>query len=206
MISVAQVGMTPMSGSGWNNSVHPDSSNDAAKNSFFNHFGPGYLKTMGIGLIAGRDFNDRDTLNAPQVAIVNEAFAKSFYKGANPVGHTFRVEAGAGEADRVYEVVGLIRNTKYYELREDFLPTAFFPMVQDKESRQRHQLHDPNRRAPAVHLRHGEERGRPGESGTVLDFTVFTTQIADTLLRDRLMATLAGAFGLLAAILAAIGL
>src|SRR5262249_54495177 len=59
VISAAQVGMTPMSGSGWNESVRPDASTAAAKNSFFNRFGPGYLKTMGIGLVAGRDFNDR---------------------------------------------------------------------------------------------------------------------------------------------------
>src|SRR5206468_11675329 len=95
--SAAQVGMTPISGSGWNESVRPDASTAEAKNSFFNRFSPGYLKTMGTALIAGRDFNDRDTVGAPKVAIVNEVFAKRFYDGANPVGHSFRVEANAGE-------------------------------------------------------------------------------------------------------------
>jgi len=206
VVSVAQVGMTPMSGSGWNNSVRPDSSTEAAKMSFFNRFGPGYLKTMGIGLIAGRDFNDRDTVGSPDVAVVNEAFAKTFYGGANPVGHTFRVEAGAGEADRVYQVVGLIRNTKYYELREDFLPTAFFPIAQDKDPGSGTNLMIRTAgRAQAVFgtVKSVSARINPG---TVLEFTVFSTQIEETLLRDRLMATLAGAFGVLAAILAAIGL
>jgi len=204
--SVSQVGMTPMSGSGWNESLRPDSSNEPAKNSFFNRFGPGYLRTMGIGLMAGRDFDARDTLGAPQVAIVNETFAKNFYGGANPVGHTFRVEGAAGEADRIYQVVGLIRNTKYYELREEFLPTAFFPIAQDK---------NPGTGATFIVRSAGRAQGVIGtvkstiaavNPSIVLQFSVLTTQIGETLLRDRLMAALAGAFGVLAAILAAIGL
>ena len=198
--------MTPMSGSGWNESVRPDSSTEPSKNSFFNRFGPGYLNTMGIGLIAGRDFDDRDVVGGPQVALVNEAFAKTFYNGANPVGHTFRVEGGAGEADRVYQVVGLIRNTKYYELREDFLATAFFPVAQDKS---------PGTGTTMMARSSGRAQDIVGtiksavaavNPSIVLEFHVMTTQIDDTLLRDRLMAALAGAFGVLAAVLAAIGL
>jgi putative ABC transport system permease protein len=204
--SVAQVNMTPMSGSGWNQSVRPDSSTEPAKNSFFNRFSPGYLKTMGIGLIAGRDFNDRDTVSGPQVAIVNEAFAKTFYNGANPVGHTFRIEEGAGEPDRVLQVVGLIRNTKYYELREDFLPTAFFPVEQDKDrgTGSTYMVRTTGRLKDV----YGGVKGAVAavNPAIVLDFHVMTTQIDNTLLRDRLMAALAGAFGVLAAVLAAIGL
>jgi predicted permease len=204
--SVAEVGMTPMSGSGWNSSVRPDSSTEPAKNSFFNRFAPGYLKTMGIGLIAGRDFDDRDTVGSPQVAVVNEAFAKTFYGGANPVGHTFRVEAGAGEADRVYQVVGLMRNTKYYELREDFLPTAFFPIAQDKEpgTGTNFMVRSAGRAQDVI----GTVKATVAavNPAFALQFRVFTTQIDETLLRDRLMAALAGAFGVLAAVLAALGL
>jgi predicted permease len=195
-----------MSGSGWNESVRPDSSTEAAKNSFFNRFSPGYLKTMGIGLIAGRDFNDRDTLGGPQVAVVNEAFAKTFYGGANPVGHTFRVEGNAGEADRVYQVVGLMRNTKYYELREDFLPTAFFPIAQEKNpgTGMNYMVRAAGRAQDVV----GAVKGAVAavNPSFVLELRVFTTQIDETLLRDRLMAALAGAFGVLAAVLAALGL
>jgi putative ABC transport system permease protein len=206
VVSAAQVRMTPMSGSGWNNSVHADSSTEPAKNSFFNRFSPGYLKTMGIGLVAGRDFDERDKVGAPQVAIVNEAFAKTFYNNANPVGHTFRVEAGAGQPDEVYQVVGMIRNTKYYELREDFLPTAFLPVEQDKE---------PGTGTNIVLRTSGRVKDIYGNvksavatvnPSIVLEFHIMTTQIDETLLRDRLMAALAGAFGVLAAVLAAIGL
>jgi ABC-type antimicrobial peptide transport system permease subunit len=145
-------------------------------------------------------------VGGPQVALVNEAFAKTFYNGANPVGHTFRVEGGAGEADRVYQVVGLIRNTKYYELREDFLATAFFPVAQDKS---------PGTGTTMMARSSGRAQDIVGtiksavaavNPSIVLEFHVMTTQIDDTLLRDRLMAALAGAFGVLAAVLAAIGL
>jgi putative ABC transport system permease protein len=206
IISAAQILMTPLSGSGWNNSVRPDSSTAAAKNSFFNRFGPGYLKTMGIGLVAGRDFNERDNLNAPKIAVVNEAFAKVFFDGKNPVGHTFRVEANAGEADRVYEVVGLIRNTKYYELREDFLPTAFLPSAQDAEpgSGQTFVLRTAGRPEDIYATVKTAVAGM--SPSFVLEFHILTAQIGETLLRDRLMAALAGAFGVLAAMLAAIGL
>jgi predicted permease len=204
--SAAQVGMTPISGSGWNESVRPDASTAEAKNSFFNRFGPGYLRTMGTAMLAGRDFNDRDIVGAPKVAIVNEAFAKRFYDGANPVGHTFRVEGQAGEQDRVYEVIGLVRNTKYYELREDFIPIAFFPIAQDASPRNGATiiLHVAGR--PQDIFRNVKSAVAAVNPAFVLEFHVLTAQIEESLLRDRLMAALAGAFGVLAAVLASIGL
>jgi predicted permease len=161
---------------------------------------------MGIGLIAGRDFTDRDNVSAPQVAVVNEAFAKTFYNSGNPVGHTFRVEGSAGQPDRVYEVVGLIRNTKYYELREDFLPTAFFPIAQDKQPGSDTTLMVRASGPPREVFAAAKSAAAAVNPQIVLDFRVMSAQIGDTLLRDRLMATLAGAFGVLAALLAAIGL
>src|SRR5262249_37225085 len=129
VLSAAQVGMTPVSGSGWNQSVRPEGagSGESGKNSFFNRVSPGYFRTMGTTLIAGRDFDERDTLNSPKVAIVNEAFTKTFFGGVNPMGRSFRYEAGAGEQDPVFQIVGLVKNTKYYQLREDPLEIGFFP-------------------------------------------------------------------------------
>src|ERR1700730_13878744 len=92
--------------------------------------GPNYFHTMGTAFVAGRDFDERDNLKAPKVAIVNEEFAKVFFNGQSPVGRAFRQEGGAGKPDDVYQIVGLVRNTKYYELREDFRPIAFLPFAQ----------------------------------------------------------------------------
>jgi putative ABC transport system permease protein len=206
IVSVAQIQMTPLSGSGWNQTVRPDASTAAGKESFFNRFGPGYLRTMGIGLIAGRDFDERDRVGSPKISVVNEAFAKRFFDGANPVGHSFRIEGDAGKEDVSYQIVGLIRNTKYYELREEFIPTAFFPIAQDES---------PGNGQTWVLRITGKPQQIIGSVkaavatvnlGFVLQFRVFTGQINETLLRDRLMAVLAGAFGILAAVLAAVGL
>ena len=124
-----------MSGSGWNNEIGPDGSTAAAsgKESFFNRVGPDYFRTMGTQLIAGREFNERDNLSAPKVALVNEVFAKKFFGGANPVGRTFRMEAEPGKPEPLFQIVGLVKNTKYYELREDFIPIGFLPMGQDDD-------------------------------------------------------------------------
>ena len=206
VISAAQVNMTPISGSGWNEGVRPDAFTGDTKNSFFNRYGLGYLKTMGTALLAGRDFNERDTLGAPKVAVVNEAFSKRFFEGKNPVGHTFRVEGDAGQPDRIYQIVGFVRNTKYYELREDFIPIAFLPTAQEEKPGNGGTWVVRTSGRPQEALHALKEAVAAVNPGFVLEFKVMTEQIAESLQRDRLMAVLAGAFGVLAGVLAAIGL
>jgi putative ABC transport system permease protein len=207
VLSVAQVGFTPVSGSGWDNAVGPDGAPAAGgKEAFFNRVSPGYFHTMGTRVMAGREFNDRDTLSSPKVAIVNEMFARKFFGGANPVGRTFHLEAEAGKPEPLFQIVGLVRNTKYYELREDFKPLAFFPVAQDD---------DPGPGATFV-LRMA---GSPGQfmnaakatvaaisSSIGIEFKSFSAQLQESLLRERLMATLSGGFGFLAGLLATLGL
>jgi len=186
--------------------ARPEGSTAASKESNFNRVGPGYFRTMGTALIAGRDFDDRDTLGSPKVAIVNEAFVKRFYGAGNPLGRTYRVDGPAGKPDPMYQIVGIVRNTKYYELREDFVPISFLPMAQDD---------DPGAGATYV-LRTSAPLGDAFHGvksvvaevhpGIVIEFHVLTAQLRESLLRDRLMATLAGSFGFLAAVLATLGL
>jgi predicted permease len=207
-LSAAQVLFTPVSGSGWNNDIGPDGSTAAAsgKESYFNRVGPGYFRTMGTGLIAGREFSDGDNLSAPNVAIVNELFARKFFGTANAVGRTFRREEEAGKPEPLYQIVGVVRNAKYYELREDFLPVAFLPMAQDDE---------PGPGATFV-IR---AQGSPGELTNAikssvadispsigLQFRSFSAQLEESLMRDRLMAMLSGSFAILAGLLATLGL
>jgi predicted permease len=206
IVSAAHVLFTPVSGSGWNNRVKPDGSTVESKNSLFNRVGVGYFKTMGTGLVAGRDFDDRDTGASTKVAVVNEMFVKQFFGGQNPVGRAFRVEGQAGKADPVYQIVGVVRNTKYYDVREDFLPIAFLPMAQDDEpgSSLTYVLHTNGPLGDVfsgVKSAAGEVHPEIG-----LEFRVITSQLKESLARDRLMATLAGGFGLLAAMLATLGL
>ena len=208
VLSAAQVLFTPVSGSGWNNDIGPDGATAAAsgKDSFFNRAGPGYFRTMGTQLLAGREFDERDTLSSPKVAIVNQVFARKYFGGKNPVGRTFRMEAEAGKPEPLYQVVGLVANTKYYELREEFRPIGFLPASQDD---------DPGPGATFVLRVHGSpsEMIRSVKNAVaevspvmVLEFRSFSTQIQDSLLRERLMATLSGGFGILAGLLATLGL
>jgi putative ABC transport system permease protein len=206
VVSAAQVNMTPVSGSGWDENTWAEGSTAKHTDCFFNRASPGYFHTMGTELVAGRDFNDRDTLGAAKIAIVNEVFARTIFGGGNPVGKSFRTQGPAGKPDPIYEVVGLVRNTKYYEVREDFLPIAFYPVAQDD---------DPGNGATFV----VRTAGAAGEAAHNLKTTVsqvnpaigmqfhrLSEGIRDSLLRDRLMAMLAGAFGLLAGMLATLGL
>jgi predicted permease len=208
VLSAAQVLFTPVSGSGWNNDIGPDGSTAAAsgKESFFNRVGPGYFKTMGTRLIAGREFGDGDNLSAPNVAIVNELFARKFFGTVNVVGRAFRRESEAGKPEPLYQIVGVVKNTKYYELREDFLPVAFLPIAQDD---------DPGPGATFVIRAQGSpadlNSSLKGAVANVspsigLQFRSFSAQIEESLMRDRLMAILSGSFAVLAGLLATLGL
>jgi len=205
-ISAGQVDMTPVSGSGWDQNVWAEGSTAPRVDALFNRAGPGYFRTMGTSFVAGRDFSERDNLTAPKVAIVNEEFARQIFHGANPVGRLFRREESADKPDTTLLVVGLVRNTKYYELREDFRPIAFVPEDQDEEP-------GPGgtfvlrTNAPLGEFYHNAEAAVAEiHPGLGMDFAVLTTQIKESLMRDRLMAALAGAFGVLAGSLAVLGL
>ena len=208
VVSAAQVGFTPVGGSGWDNMIGPDGTTAAAsgKQGWFNRAGPGYFHTMGTRLIAGREFTERDTLSSPKVAIVNEMFARKFFNGANPVGHTFHLEAEAGKPEPLFQIVGLVANTKYYELREDFKPLGFFPIAQDETP------------GPGVNfvLRiagspSGVTKAAKAAVAGInplmgIQFRSFSAQLEDSILRERLMAALSGGFGLLAGLLSTLGL
>ncbi|MGH9849340.1 MAG: ADOP family duplicated permease, partial [Blastocatellia bacterium] len=92
--------------------------------------GPDYFKTLQIPLLAGRDFDARDRAGAPKAALVNEAFARRFLHGTSPVGQRFRIEAFGGDPEAVYEIVGLVRDTKRGDLREEFAPIAYTAAAQ----------------------------------------------------------------------------
>lgn len=206
--SVAQVGSTPVSGSGWDELVGPDGTTAAGsgKQGFFNRAAPGYFRTMGTRLLAGREFDRRDTLSSPKVAIVNEMFARKFFNGANPVGRTFHLEAAAGRPEPLFQIVGLVANTKYYNLREDFKPIAFFPVEQNE---------GPDPVATFMVRVTGplgpfmkEAKAAVAEMSPLvgIEFRPFSEQLRDSLLREKLLAVLSFGFGTLAVLLATLGL
>ena len=207
--SAAEVAIVPMSGSAWNNNIRIDGSagqEGSATLSNFNQVGPGYFRTMGTPLLGGRDFDERDAATSPKVAIVNETFSRRFLNGANPVGRRFRIEVGPKETDHLYEIIGLVKDTKYRSLREELTPIAFLAAAQDDEPGRFAQfvLRSPaSLGALTAAVKKAVAEVNPAIG---IQFQSVQTQIWETLLQERLMAMLSSFFGFLAGLLAMIGL
>ncbi|MBI4473691.1 MAG: ABC transporter permease, partial [Acidobacteria bacterium] len=94
---------------------------------------PRYFATMRIPLLTGRDVDFRDRQNAPRVVLVNEAFAKRFYGGANPVGRSFRIPCSETEQGNDVEIIGMAADTKYFSIRAPAAPAVYIPYRQGSE-------------------------------------------------------------------------
>jgi len=162
--------------------------------------------TMLIPVLAGRDFDEHDGIGTPKVAMVNETFARRLLNGANPVGHRFWIESTPSDPETQYEIVGLVKDTKYADLREDFGPIAFLARAQDPRPTPSGQFLIRSR-LPQAEITNAV-RSVIGNLNPAIDinFQGFRTMIDESLLRERLMATLSGFFGLVALLLASIGL
>jgi putative ABC transport system permease protein len=203
----SEVEFVPLSGSSINNLVWAEGEDrQSGLDSNFNWVGGGYFKTLGTPLLAGRDFGEQDTPKSPKVAIVNQEFARRLGKGANPVGLQIRREATPHEPETVFEIVGLVKNTKYSDLREKFLPIVYLPVSQDQNPDPFEQVMI-HTALPLPSLTSRIKREVAGKSPDInVDFQVFKTQIRESLLPERLVAALSGFFGILAALLTAVGL
>ncbi len=172
----------------------------------FNSVSDRYFTTMGNALLSGRDFDRRDTEAEPKVAIVTESFARVFYGGQNPVGRTFQMDEPPGKPQPAYEIVGLARDSKYAELREPFEPLIYVPAAQNEQpiAAARFIVRS---RGPLTNLVSTVmSLAREVHPTIVVNFQTMQSQLEDSVLRERLMATLSGFFGGLAATIAMIGL
>ncbi len=208
VVSASQTWWTPVSGAGWNNEIGPDGSTAAAsgKLSNFNRVGPRYFYTMGTQLVAGREFTRQDTLSSAKVAIVNEEFGRKFFGRPDIVGRTFRVEAAAGKPEDLFQIVGVVRNTKYYEVREEFKPIGYFPVEQEEEPGPQATFVLRVQGSPSETMRGVRRSVSKAGPAMSLQFRSFSGQLEESLLRERLMAMMSGAFALLAGLLATLGL
>src|SRR5262249_10834832 len=102
----------------------------------FNAVTPGWFTTFGTPVLAGRDINESDRNNAPPVILVNQAFAKKFFNGANPIGHTVPLVVGGSNPSTPKEIVGLVADAVYRALREPVPPTMYIPVAQFDDSHQ----------------------------------------------------------------------
>lgn len=197
-----------LQGDNWNNSLRVEdfhASPDTDTNSSVNEVAPGYFATVGIPMLAGRDFTRTDTLTRPKVAIVNQRFAAKFNLLPNPIGRHFGVGSQTDTMD--IEIIGLVKDAKYSDVKDEVPPQYFIPYRQDERA---------NNLVFYVLAAPGSERTVLGAIQPMmknLDATLpveslalMNDQIADNVFEDRLMSTVAGAFAILATALAAIGL
>jgi len=182
--------------------------------SYIDYTGPGFFGTMGIAVVAGREFSDRDFETPRAVAMINEAMAKRYFADRNPIGENIHFFAdrkpigeniqNAPEAPPV-EIVGVVRDIKYHDLRDEPHPFTFRPLAADPTLglavyyvRTRHEVSTLTSR-----LRQAAQAVEPRLA--IYDVRTLEHGIGEMLYVDRLLAWLSSAFGLLATLLAAIG-
>jgi predicted permease len=204
--SVAQGQLIPLGGWGWGTRVKVPGSHSASDDRVGcgeNSVGPGYFATLGIPLLVGRDFGALDTAHSPRVAILSETLARTLFADANPIGR--HVVIGADDADT--EVTGVVKDSQYYDVGEKPPQFVYVPFEQagDEYTQQS---------AFFLRVQGSENRVLTAVRGVVkqLDrnlpidrLTTMETLVQETIYTQRLIATLAIAFGILASILAAVG-
>jgi putative ABC transport system permease protein len=208
-ISVSRSWRTPVTNHEWNDFVFVDSS-DAPKGDdslvYFNYVSPGYFGTLRTPLLAGRGFQPTDKKNGQGVAVVNETMVRRFFHGQNPLGKTFRVGDGRNERSQTFEIVGLMRDAKYESLREETFPQAVFPISQ-MPGNDESEYFELRTAIPPKALTSAVQNSVAGvNKGISLEFQTLAEQVDDSIVQDRLLATMSGFFGGLALLLAMIGL
>ena len=159
---------------------------------------------MGTPIVAGRDVDARDTTGAPLVALVNEEFASKFMKG-QALGHQFSVVNAAGVPDTVYDVIGIVKDQKYMDIRESFPPIFYPASAQEPLGLTRRYVIRSTVPPARVITSIGALLSQVDPSISVR-YTSLTSQVSNALLQERLMARLAALFGVVALVLALVGL
>jgi predicted permease len=205
VVRAAEAYIVPLSGSGWNEFVHvAGEKKDGVVH--LNRVGPDYFATLETPLLAGRTFGPEDRRGTPEVAIVNELFAAKHFGEPRPIGRTFQLDPTPGTLRPEYQVIGVVANSKYSELREALTPLAYFPLAQapDLEPSVTVVLRSD---LPLASLRQALTGAiREIAPGSTVDYTAVSTYARDSLVTERLMASLSAFLGALATLIAAVGL
>jgi predicted permease len=172
----------------------------------YDYISPNYFPTMGIPLIAGREFTESDTSASPKVCIINEKLARRSFSGRNPIGLHITHGAGKLYTDPAMEIIGVVANSKWDDARSDIFPFLYMPYSQDKNlgglAFYIRTERDPS--SMAASLRSLIER--LDSNLPVNNLRTLEEQVSNSMSNDRLVAVLSVSLALLAALLAALGL
>ena len=215
VISASYSIYSPMRGDNWSFGIHveghpPDEQIGAS----FNRVGPHYFETIGTRVIRGRAIGREDTPTSRQVAVVNETFARKFFPKQDPIGKHFGMGDASNSGD--LEIVGVVEDAKYQDAREPAYPTFFMPFLQITRDPKlsftisSHYVGDIELRVAGKpeNLENAVRRTLAdiNPNLTVLDMVSLTEQLDRNFNQDRLIARLTELFGLLALLLACVGL
>jgi predicted permease len=180
---------------------------DSDSNSRYNRVGPGYFSTLGVPLVAGREFTDADTVTSTKVAVVNQTFARKFGLRNDAVGKLMGWAPGEGYRSPLdTTIVGVVQDAKYSDVKQTVPPQFFVPYRQDTGLGGMHVYvrtsGDVARAAPAITA----VVKRLDPNLPVEELQALPDQVRNNTYLDRLITTLSAAFALLATLLAAVGL
>jgi macrolide transport system ATP-binding/permease protein len=175
----------------------------------WDRIGAHYFETIGTRLLQGRTIDERDTPAAPHVAVINQTFALRFFPNLNPIGQHFGMGDATHSSD--YEIIGIVEDAKYQDTRGPAYATFFLPLLQAPPGEpvrgwlgdiELHVAGEPENLEPAVR----KSIADVDPNLTVLNMVSFGEQVARNFNQERLIARLTGLFGILALILACVGL
>ena len=204
--SMALAGDAVFGHGGWNQSVWIERPGQPAQEAGVsdNHVSAGFFATAGIPILAGREFGGQDRENAPQVALVNQSFARRFFRDENPIGKRFG-DRGP-DSSGLYAVVGVVGDAKYGNVREQMRPMVFHPLMQE-EPMDSLVLHVRGASTPTALVPSIRREILALDSDVLItEARTLPQEIRSQLRQDRMFAALANFFALLALALGAIGI
>jgi predicted permease len=206
-VSASTVGL--IGGSNWNNGVAVqgfEAGPDTNITSSFSLIGPDFFKTLGIPLIAGREFTRADAQGAPKVAVVNEAFVRKFNLGDRAVGSRMSTNPGTGGGELDVEIVGLVKDAKYSQVKAAIPPQYFTPYRQSERVGSVNFYATTSGDATALLGAVQAAVRQLDPNLPVENPKTMTQQVRENIFLDRFISTMSASFAMLATILAAVGL
>jgi predicted permease len=203
--SAAQVGIVPIGGWSSEDELRLEGHPETRMPTKLNGVSGRYFETMRTPIVAGRDFDARDAVGSPQVAIVNQSFARRYFGRAPALGQRILLHTGPQQWSAA-EIVGVVADTTYDDLRNPFQPIVYRASAQDPEPGSGLTVVVRSGLSLAALRSAVTKEVTERSSQMSLSFQAYPSMVRDTLLRERLMATLSGFFGVLALVLSAIGI
>lgn len=208
--SAALQSVTPLTNSSWDSLMeNPEGMSlpESERIVHMNEVSEGFFATYGTPIVAGRDFTAQDGASAPKVVLVNETFAKKYFKGANPIGRWIRNDPSPGENPPKREIIGVVRDAVYESLRDAIPPTAYLHTLQaEKPGPGTTIAVKAASGSPALLTRSLADALSRVDRDVTLTFTPYADTVRAATAQERVVAMLSAFFGGLALLLAGLGL